>query len=87
MDAQLKQDTIKKYARNEADTGSSEVQVAVLTEDIKYLTEHLRANKRDHSTRRGLIAKVTKRRKLLDYMKRKDTSKYESIVTELKIRH
>ena len=87
MDAQLKQEIIKKYARNEGDTGSSEVQVAVLTEDIKHLTEHLRSNKKDHSTRRGLIAKVTKRRKLLDYMKRGDMEKYETIVTELKIRH
>ena len=87
MDAQLKQEVIKKYARNEGDTGSSEVQVAVLTEDIKHLTEHLRTHKKDHSTRRGLIAKVTKRRKLLDYMKREDSPKYDTIVTELKIRH
>ena len=87
MDKDLKQETIKKFATKEGDTGSTEVQVAVLTEDIKHLTDHLRENKKDHSTRRGLLAKVARRRKLLNYLKRENSTSYKSIVAELKIRH
>ena len=87
MDAERKQEIIKRYARKEGDTGSTEVQVAILTEDILNLTEHLRANKKDHSTRRGLLAKVNRRRKLLNYLKKENSETYSKIVTELKIRH
>jgi len=82
-----KQKVIEKYARKEGDTGSSEVQIAVLTAEIKDLTEHLRVHKKDHSTRRGLLAKVNKRKSLLDYLKREDAESYDKIVGELSIRH
>ena len=87
MNTEIKQEIIKKFATKDGDTGSTEVQIAVLTEDIKHLTDHLRANKKDHSTRRGLLAKVARRRKLLTYLKGKDGESYKKIVTELKIRH
>lgn len=87
MDTLEKQEIIAKFAMKEGDTGSSAVQVAVLTEEIKQLTDHLRYHKKDHSTRRGLIAKVTRRRKLLNYMKRETPERYQSIVKELSIRH
>ncbi|MCF7790618.1 MAG: 30S ribosomal protein S15 [Victivallales bacterium] len=87
METEHKQDIIKKFATKEGDTGSTEVQVAVLTEDIKNLTEHLRSNKKDHSTRRGLLAKVTRRRKLLAYLKRKNHESYLNLLKELGIRH
>ncbi len=82
-----KQEVSKKFARNEKDTGSSEVQVGALSAEINHLTEHLRANKKDHSTRRGLIAKVTLRRKLLNYLKRTNPEKHGMLVKELDIRH
>ena len=87
MKTEIKQEIIKKFATKEGDTGSTEVQVAVLTEDIKHLTDHLRANNHDQSTRRGLLAKVARRRKLLTYLKGRNSDSYNKIVTELKIRH
>jgi small subunit ribosomal protein S15 len=87
MNTEKTQEIIKKFARKEGDTGSTEVQVAVLTADIKHLTEHLRANHKDHSTRRGLLAKVNRRRKLLNYLKKENVDSYSSIVKELSIRH
>ena len=87
MNLEKKQEIIKKFAKKEGDTGSTEVQVAVLTAEIKYLTEHLREHKKDHSTRRGLLTKVNRRRKLLSYLKREDNDSYVSIVSKLKIRH
>ena len=77
---------INKFKRAELDTGSSEVQVALLTVRIKQLTEHFKVNKKDHHSRRGLIRLVNRRRKLLDYMKRKDSAKYSSVIKELGIR-
>jgi small subunit ribosomal protein S15 len=87
MNSEQKQEVIKKFARKEGDTGSTEVQVAVLTAEIKHLTEHLREHKKDHSTRRGLLTKVNNRRKLLNYLKKENIDNYTSIVSELKIRH
>ncbi len=76
----------KKFERHEKDTGSSEVQVAVLTKRIEHLTAHLKANKKDHSSRFGLIKMVNARRKLLDYLKRTDEPRYQSLIKELSIR-
>jgi len=86
MDKQSKAEIIKKYGGNEADTGSTVVQVAILSAKIKELTEHLKANKKDNHSRRGLIAMVNKRRKLLKYLKREDLDAYEKITDELGIR-
>ena len=77
---------IKKYARKEGDTGSPEVQVALLTQRIKHLTEHLRANKKDHSTRSGLMAMVSRRRSLLDYLSKENFDMYVKLTAELDIR-
>lgn len=86
MDKALKQEIIKKYATSEKDTGSSEVQIAVLTQRIKELTEHLRANKKDHSTRRGLLAMVSRRRKLMKYLNSENHARYLEMTEELGIR-
>ncbi len=76
----------KQFERHERDTGSCEVQVAILTKRIEHLTEHLKANKKDHSSRFGLIKMVNARRKLLDYLKRTDEPRYQSLIKELSIR-
>jgi small subunit ribosomal protein S15 len=76
----------KQFQRHERDTGSSEVQVAILTKEIEALTEHLKANKKDHSSRYGLIRKVNSRRSLLDYLKREDEAAYQKIIKELSLR-
>ena len=76
----------KQFERHEKDTGSSDVQVAVLTKRIEHLTEHLKANKKDHSSRFGLIKMVNARRKLLDYLKRTEEPRYQSLIKELSIR-
>jgi len=81
-----KEQIIKHFKTSELDTGSSEVQIALLTVRIKQLTEHFKVNKKDHHSRRGLINMVNRRRKLLDYLKRKDVSKYSSVIKELGIR-
>ncbi len=81
-----KAELIKKFARTEGDTGSPEVQVAILTERITNLTEHFQTNKKDNHSRRGLLTMVATRRKLLDYVKRKDESRYKALITELGIR-
>lgn len=81
-----KAEIIKKWARNEGDTGSPEVQIAILTERIRNLTEHIKQNKKDLHSRRGLIGMVNKRRKLLKYLKRKNPEKYQQVIKELKIR-
>ena len=77
---------VKKYGTNEADTGSSVVQIALLSQKITEMTAHLKKNKKDKSSMRGLIAMVNKRRKLLNYLKREDLSRYNSITEELKIK-
>lgn len=81
-----KKETIEKYRRSDSDTGSPEVQVAVLTHKINALTEHLRSNKKDHASRRGLLAMVSRRRSLLDYLKRIDAEKYQSTIESLSLR-
>lgn len=77
---------IKEYARCEGDTGSPEVQVAVLTERIKELTAHLQENPKDHHSRRGLLKMVGQRRGLLDYLKKKDIERYRSLIERLGLR-
>ena len=86
MDKALKSEVIAQYARKEGDVGSPEVQIAILTTRINELTEHLRDNKKDHSTRRGLLHMVANRRKLLTYLDRKDHAGYIKIADDLKIR-
>ena len=81
-----KQDIIKSYQVHENDTGSPEVQIAILTERINYLNEHLKANKKDHHSRRGLLKMVGQRRSLLDYLKNNDFDRYRNIVTRLGLR-
>ena len=77
---------IKEYATKEGDTGSPEVQVAVLTEHIINLTEHMKEHKKDVHSRRGLLMKVNKRRKLLDYLNRTDSSRYQVLIKSLGLR-
>ena len=86
LTAEEKQEIIAKYATHEGDTGSSEVQIAVLTERIKYLTEHLKEHKKDHHSRRGLLKLVGKRRGLLNYLASKDIERYRAIIAKLGIR-
>ena len=81
-----KTNLIKEYATHEGDTGSPEVQVAILTERITNLTEHLKTHKKDFHSRRGLLIMVGQRRRLLDYVKRKDQSRYEGLIKRLGIR-
>jgi len=86
MDKATKTAVIAKYARKDGDCGSPEVQVAILSTRISELTEHLRANKKDHSTRRGLLAMVSRRKKLLAYLARENYDRFISLTTELSIR-
>lgn len=86
MDKQRKQELIKQFGRNEHDTGSPEVQVALLTERINHLTEHLRSHKGDHHSRRGLLMMVGKRRALLDYLMKEDIERYRELIAALKLR-
>lgn len=81
-----KLELIKKFAIKDGDTGSPEVQVAILTERINNLTGHFQTNKKDNHSRRGLLTMVATRRKLLDYAKRKDVKRYEKLIQELGIR-
>ena len=81
-----KQEIIKAYATHEGDTGSPEVQVAVLTTRINELTEHLKVHKHDNHSRRGLLKMVGKRRKLLDYLAKKDIERYRALIAKLGIR-
>ncbi len=82
----VKTEIIKKYARDEKDTGSPEVQIALLTAEIDALTEHLKNNKQDKHSKRGLLIKVGKRRSLLDYLLKNDVKRYRAIVSELGLR-
>ena len=81
-----KKELIEAYRINEQDTGSPEVQIAILTERISYLTEHLKANKKDHHSRRGLLKMVGQRRGLLNYLMKKNIERYRSIVERLGLR-
>ena len=85
--SQIDKKTIRQeFERHERDTGSSEVQIAVLTQEIEMLTEHLKINKKDHSSRYGLIRKVNTRRKLLDYLKRTNNDLYKKVLEDHKLR-
>ena len=84
--AERKQELIKEYATAANDTGSPEVQVAILTERITNLTEHFKDHKKDNHSRRGLLKMVSQRRSLLDYVKRKDVERYQKLISELGIR-
>jgi small subunit ribosomal protein S15 len=77
---------VKEFQRAPNDTGSPEVQVALLTNRITYLTEHFKTNKKDNHSRRGLLAMVSQRRRLLDYLKRKDVSRYQTLIERLNLR-
>jgi small subunit ribosomal protein S15 len=77
---------VEKFGREEGDTGSPEVQIALLSERITYLTEHLQMHKKDHASRRGLLKLVGQRRRLLDYLRRKDPERYRAILEELGLR-
>ncbi len=81
-----KQKVIKKYSLHDKDTGSAEVQIAILSERIKDLTEHLKENKKDNHSRRGLLLLVGKRRKIMRYLKKVDIERYRKIIKELGIR-
>jgi len=81
-----KGDTIAKYRKHDTDTGSPEVQIALLTDRINHLTEHLKAHKKDHHSRRGLLMLVGKRRRFLDYLKNNDVERYRSVIAELGLR-
>lgn len=86
IDKKKKQQIIKKFAIHENDTGSSEVQIALLTEEIKNLTEHLKSHKKDFSSRRGLLRKVAERRRLLRYLERENASGFDELVRKLKLK-
>ena len=86
MEKATKSKIIKDFGHQEGDTGSSEVQIALLSEKINYLTTHLQANKKDNSSRRGLIAMVNRRRRLLEYLKKENLASYNSITEKLNIR-
>lgn len=80
------EEIIKEYGQHDSDTGSPEVQVALLTQRISHLTEHLRTHKHDHHSRRGLLMLVGKRRRLLNYLRREDVERYRSLIAALGLR-
>ncbi|KTD04076.1 30S ribosomal protein S15 [Legionella geestiana] len=86
LDSAQKAEIVSQYRRSEPDTGSPEVQVSIMTGRIKYLTDHFKVNKKDFHSRRGLQALVNKRRKLLKYLKRKDQSRYQTLIQSLGLR-
>ena len=86
MDAIRKQEIIKEFGRHEGDTGSPEVQIALLTERINYLTAHLRTHKKDHHSRRGLLMMVGQRRGFLKYLAAQDIERYRAIISKLGLR-
>lgn len=81
-----KAELVKKFGKKESDTGSSEVQIAILTEEINTLTEHLKIHKHDHHAKRGLLIKVGKRKSLLDYVRENDVVSYRKLIKDLKLR-
>ena len=86
MTQERKQELVTKFGDNEADTGKTEVQVALLTERINELTEHLRAHGKDHHSRRGLLMLVGRRRRFLNYLQRDDLERYRALIRELGLR-
>lgn len=87
LEKEYKSSLMEEYSRHEKDTGSPEVQVAILTKRIEYLTDHLRTHKHDESSRRGLLKMVGRRRRLLTYIRRKDFQRYSALLETLNIRH
>tara|TARA_A100001011_G_C13891263_1_gene667103 strand:- start:231 stop:500 length:270 start_codon:yes stop_codon:yes gene_type:complete len=87
VSSEKKVELLKKYANNDKDKGSTNVQVAILSHRINSLTEHLKSNKKDQSTRRGLLKLVGRRKKLLSYLKGKSQEKYQSLIKSLGLRH
>jgi small subunit ribosomal protein S15 len=83
---QVKTKTIEQFRLHEKDTGSADVQIALLTERVNYLTEHFQKNVKDHSSRRGLLMMVAQRRRLLDYLRKTDARRYQAITKKLKLR-
>ena len=83
---EAKLDIVRKHGKGETDTGSTEVQVALLTQRINELTEHLRTHKHDHQSRRGLLKLVGRRRRFLNYLQRKDVERYRALIKELGLR-
>lgn len=86
LDAQTKADVVKKYQRDATDTGSPEVQVALLSARIDQLSDHFKEHKHDHHSRQGLLRMVSSRRKLLDYLRKSDASRYQELITRLGLR-
>ena len=86
LTVERKTELIENYRTHETDTGSPEVQIAILSEKISYLTEHFKVHAKDHHSRRGLLRMVGRRRRLLDYLKDKDVNRYRTIITSLGIR-
>jgi len=86
LDKKKKQEIIKKFKTHASDTGSPEIQIAILTEEIGELTDHLKEHKKDHSSRKGLIRKVSLRRKLLRYLEKENEKSFDSLVRRLKIK-
>ena len=86
LDGEIKGQITQEYRRHEHDTGSTEVQVAVLTERIKQITDHLRVHKKDVHTRRGLVTMVSKRRRLLNYLTKEDVNRYQTLISRLGLR-
>ena len=86
LDKKIKQKIINKFKTHDTDTGSTPVQIAILTEEIKQLTDHLKKHKHDHSSRRGLLRKVGERRKLLKYLQKEDEKAFENIAKKLKLK-
>jgi small subunit ribosomal protein S15 len=86
MEKDKKQELIGEYKIHESDTGSPEVQIALLSERIKYLTDHFKTHKKDHHSRRGLLQMVGRRRRLLDYLKSKNVDRYKGIIEKLGLR-
>jgi small subunit ribosomal protein S15 len=86
LTVEAKRELVVKYGKDENDTGSAEVQIALLTARINHLTEHLRGHKRDHHSRRGLLMLVGQRRRLLNYLQRKDVDRYRALIKELGLR-
>ncbi len=86
LQAENKEEMIEKFKLHEGDTGSPEVQVAILTYRISYLTEHLKVHRKDHHSRRGLLILVGRRRSLLDYLKKKNVIRYRSLIERLGLR-
>lgn len=86
LNKRKKERIIAKYKTHDSDTGSSQVQIAILTEEIKELTKHLKTHKKDFSSRRGLLKKVAERRRLLSYLRREDEKSWEGLVKDLKLK-